>query len=1280
MMPPGERPHFGLTGGIVIVKLEKLAAASGAAIVTAMRRASTIVAAQVGRLWQVRDCLTNGASSSVAVTNLRGTAQEALDELMNNADVRNGGQQNAFRALAQAVAQELRVERVAFRVLGTDKTSLVYDEVYLAATHEFVELPYSKDPDFVRQLTQRFSQSVIAVDDTSVDSELSVFYADIAPDKRFASAMLAQVIAHGHCVGVLTCSNVKSTVQWSVEQKFFASSVCKLAALVIERHAREKLEVAAAHIAKMLQLQHSILVDIGGHEAFCRGSLKDALSLLCEKTLNQPLISRACVYRCDPCGTQLRPLALVDRREDAFDHVAALDAVSFIASGQMSDMTEPNIISDLQSDPSITEYRRSYSKEHNLRGAIDMPIKKDGMIVGVLCLRTSGDAPPWSQEDVMFASSLATCAAWVFERADRLLAETNVANAAQRLSLQQEILGSLISDTVFRDASIESALAHLTERACLHPVIDRASIYALDADAQMLSPFGIYDRREKRHRDGPQVPVTFFSKDGKLQDMSNLSVIFDLSTDPTISEERRAYSIKNGLRGAVDRPIMINGKVIGVLCLRSCSEPREWTEDEILFTTSLATLAALCLERHERQKVEAELRVANATAIAATKAKSSFLANMSHEIRTPMNGVLGMADLLAETELTTRQSRLVRTIGTSARTLLTIINDILDLSRIEEGKLTLDFHSFDLSTCAEDAVALLAEAAQHKGVELSLFVDQSANVMATGDSVRLRQVLLNLIGNAVKFTSKGEVSVRVRVAEMDAGLPRMTIEVRDTGMGIDPKVLPQLFEPFTQADATINRRFGGTGLGLSISRQLIAMMGGTMDMTSELNVGTTVVVHVPIEVKPLSTGYTKPSAELLAGKRILVVDDRATNREIVCAYLDGCGARAEPAQNAAEAMDLMKNAATEGTPFALAFVDVIMPGIDGLQLCSLIKASASLHATQLVLLSSLSWSRDLGDLNQAGVERILHKPIRRQELLQVATGLLALATADREFMEAPLVPQAAIAADRFVNLRVLVAEDNLVNQEIASDYLAGLGCIVTMVDNGLDAVAITGREHFDVVLMDCQMPEMDGMSATQNIRAREHDQNSRAIPIIAATANAFEEDRRRCLAAGMNDYICKPFSKAQLADALQRWVPAALALNARPESTLTPASKSAPTEAVAQPKVAPSAAASSLKVERPALYARLLSIYLQQAPAITVGLKHSLSSQDFNDLKFAAHSLKSSSANVEAHVIADLSKELEVAAKVMDVAACASLVAQIDRQMAAFGAEAAGSPALAQVG
>jgi signal transduction histidine kinase/DNA-binding response OmpR family regulator len=548
--------------------------------------------------------------------------------------------------------------------------------------------------------------------------------------------------------------------------------------------------------------------------------------------------------------------------------------------------------------------------------------------------------------------------------------------------------------------------------------------------------------------------------------------------------------------------------------------------------------------QRERQNTEAALRLASASAQESTRLKAQFLANMSHEIRTPMNGVIGMVGLLIDTPLTAEQRSLAEVVRTSAESLLTIINDVLDFSKIEAGQLAFEHTPFNLSDPVENCLTLLAERAHEKGLELAYLIEENVPMQLMGDAGRLHQVLLNLVGNALKFTEHGEVVLRVARQSEENRRVRLRFTIRDTGVGIAPEARARLFQPFTQADSSTTRRFGGTGLGLAICRQLVSLMGGEIGLDSVPSQGTTFWFTAEFALQDSVPKVVLRRAEL-AGLRALIVDDNETNREILLRQLATWQISARTAAGGEEALATLRAAVAAQEPFQLAVLDMQMPGMSGLDLARQVQADPALTGTRMIILSSIGNSLLRSDLAAAGVGAALTKPARQAQLHEALLNLMASRPAPTVGAAPPArvapaeipLPPPAPASD--LKLRILVAEDNLVNQQVALLQLQRFGYQPEIVGSGRQAVAAVTSRLYDVILMDCQMPDVDGFEAARRIRAWEAEQQVKGVAlvplhIIAMTANAMVGDRESCFAAGMNDYVTKPVRATDLAAALAR--------------------------------------------------------------------------------------------------------------------------------------------------
>ena len=535
----------------------------------------------------------------------------------------------------------------------------------------------------------------------------------------------------------------------------------------------------------------------------------------------------------------------------------------------------------------------------------------------------------------------------------------------------------------------------------------------------------------------------------------------------------------------------------------------------------------------ELNQTQIKLKETRDQAIALAGVKSEFLATMSHEIRTPMNGVLGMAELLMSTGLDKRQRIFVQNIQNSGDMLLHVINDILDFSRIESGKVVLESQEFDLRALIEDTLDLMVVQAHGKGLELMHSLPVEFEHHFIGDANRLRQILVNLVGNAIKFTNQGEIVVKVTVDGEDSSLKNVRIEIIDTGIGISREQQGRIFEEFSQADNSLAREYGGTGLGLSISSQLITLMGGKINLRSEAGKGSCFWFELPMQAGD-KTSLLHQSQNALCGVRVLIVDDNDTNRKILQAQATGWGMNNEMAENGPQALKMMSTATADGTPYELILLDWHMPGMDGLEVARLIHTDDSIAPIRIMMLSSVAISKDTLMVLQKNVDQFLTKPVHQSDLYSC---LVKLMKNGQKRVEQTQHEQIVInTQSKTFSADVLLVEDNAINQDVARFMLESTGCKVKVAMNGVVALEELDSNHFDLILMDCHMPEMDGFEATKLIRNEESISNTHT-PIVALTANVLEGVRERCLSVGMDDFLTKPFSQVQLQAILNIWVP-----------------------------------------------------------------------------------------------------------------------------------------------
>jgi PAS domain S-box-containing protein len=641
----------------------------------------------------------------------------------------------------------------------------------------------------------------------------------------------------------------------------------------------------------------------------------------------------------------------------------------------------------------------------------------------------------------------------------------------------------------------------------------------------------------------------------------------------------------------------------------------------------------------ERKRAEETLREARDLAERVARARSAFLANMSHEIRTPMNAVLGFVELVLDTELTPEQRRALELVRSSSETLLAILNDILDYSKIEAEHLELESIPFDLPKLVYATATLLAVRAREKHLELTVDVRPDVPGLVRGDPTRVRQVLMNLIGNAIKFTEEGEVAVTAGLVRQDGDRAWVEVRVRDTGIGIPAEQLATIFEEFTQADASTTRRYGGTGLGLAISRRLVALMGGELAVTSEVGRGSEFRFTVPFPVEPPAPAPARAARPAVTARRALVVDDNETNRRIVRDMLGAEGIAVDAAASAGAGFAALRHAAQAGTPYDFAILDVQLPDRDGFALAAQIRAAPELAGLPLLILTSAGQRGDAARCRELGIQAYLTKPVVRTDLIEAVGAMLAPAAP-----AAPVITRHSITESRR-SLRILLAEDNPVNQQVAVAMLVKRGHQVDVVGNGREAVDAVAARAYDVVLMDIQMPDLDGFAATARIRALPH---GRGLPIVALTAHALSGERERCLAAGMDAYLAKPFKAHELFAVVE---------DAAARATAAPPVDVAAFRATMRAAGAEAAADA------------VLATFVATLPDRLAALAGAARDAAPEPIQRAAHALKSAAATVGAARLAALLQEIEAAARDGDVAAARGRLDAVEREARAVLAQ-----------
>ena len=890
---------------------------------------------------------------------------------------------------------------------------------------------------------------------------------------------------------------------------------------------RRRAESALLESEARLRQQNTALVELTRRDKLFGGDLHAAIRQITESAATTLTAARVGIWWFNELRDQIRCLDLFE--SEASRHSEGRTLVSADYPNYFVALAENRTIAahDARSDPRTDEFTESYLEPLGITSMLDVPIRAGGHIVGIVCIEHTGPARRWTPDEESFAGSVADLVSLAREAFERQRAEDELAKAQALLSaaIEQSPAGILIADAPHGEIRVANAAA--------------LAMRGETTDSLLEIPFEFHSQNWRNFQpDGTPVPWE------------------DLPLSRAITSGETVRNVESIIRrdSGEDRWVLVNsapirnseGEIIaGIVVFLDVTERKQATEQlrdqaGILRSKNIeleAHRGQLQAQQQELVSTNKALAEAITTAEQANRAKSEFLANMSHEIRTPMNGIIGMTELALAADPTDEQREYLATVMECSNSLLALLNDILDFSKVEAGKLDIETLDFDLMTTVDGVLDVLGHRAVERRLEFVCDIDPNVPRWLCGDPIRIRQVLVNLAGNAIKFTEQGEIVLSISTEERSAESATLLFCVKDTGIGIAEERLEEIFNSFTQADGATTRQYGGTGLGLAISKQIVELLGGSIWVESEFGKGSSFFVRLKFRIPEIATAGSETDSiaddieMVLSGKRALVVEDHATIRHVLARTLELWNCECASASNEETALEMMCLAHERNAPFDLVLLDLGMPGLDGLQIARKMWDIGRCPEQSFLFLHSAGARIDVLDREWPVRFEYIAKPVKQTSL---RNALLAL------FAERPavshLAPAVVAASDRDApggGCRILLVEDNAVNRKVAVGILRQKHHAVTSAENGQVALETIAKQYFDLVLMDVQMPEMDGFEATRRIRA---NPQWRDLPIVAMTAHAMKGDRERCLEAGMDDYLTKPLRAADLQQIVEKWV------------------------------------------------------------------------------------------------------------------------------------------------